>query len=72
MAAPQDWAPYSRPADAANVYARDTDLVPGQLRGFVDCAAIQAFIKRPMQFGKVLSRFVRTTSELSAATGERS
>jgi hypothetical protein len=90
MAAPQDWAPYSRLEDTTNVY----------LRGFVDFPAIQAFImsrktstdtdfycesfsysksvddgglaqmERLMQFGKVLSRFVRTASALAAATGD--
>jgi hypothetical protein len=44
MAAPQDWAPYSSLEDAANVYLRDPDLALGQLRGFVEFPAIQAFI----------------------------
>ena len=44
MPAPQDWAPYSRLEDAANVYLRDPDLALGQLRGFVDFTSIRSFI----------------------------
>ncbi|HZA12464.1 hypothetical protein [Mycobacterium sp.] len=44
MDAPQDWAPYSNPEEAAKVYLRDPDVALVHLRGLVELSAIRSFI----------------------------